>query len=232
MGTKYRKARVHYSAPEFDISTKDIQDYIQGRVNVVLNILKQESKYENLDEIPVKIAAAQASASFYPLLVALPVNVLESEASNDGKEVPSIWIQNEENDEANIIKDLEEFFKMYTFKKSEIKEFKNRDYQRKLGIRPKNAYALADFSRPRFKSFAVGDEKVMKVFFCIDPVRVFTDMLTEDGENPESFTIEITFVKKIRNSQYEYRVVKKKQKNFNNSSDSFDKDLDSVFKNV
>lgn len=230
MGTRFKRAREHYSAPEYDISTREIQEYLQGKLDVVVSVLKQEKRYDNLDDIKISVGAAKASDTFVPLIVTLPKEALESEASNMDNEIPSIWTKTEENEEVRMIEDLEDFFRMYTFKKDDIKMLKNREYQRKQHIRPSYAASVVGMCRPTYHVFKKGSEYVdARIMFALDPVRVFMDMLCEENEKQGDVDITITGIKKIRNSQYEFRVVKRRQKNKGNNNDAYEKDIETIF---
>ena len=121
--TNYRQAKRDDVPPAYWLSTKDVAQFLQERVDIIVaTIRKNNPEYSNLENIPVSVAGGQASHSFCPIAVVLPPEALESESSNVGKNVPSVFKQRDEEAQLQLIPELEKFFKLYIYNKEDKKE--------------------------------------------------------------------------------------------------------------
>lgn len=228
---KYRNAKRDDAPPTFWLSTKNVQEYMQERIDMIVATLRKRSeRYSRLENIPVTIAGVQASDKIGSFAVVLPPDALEAEATNvDG--IPSIYLQKDEEAELMLIPEIENFFKLYAYSKWEKKDFEDADFRKRYNVSRQTAETLINFSVPRYRKVDGDDHDTDIVMFFINPITVFHDMLTEEGEKRESFEIQIDAIKKIRNAEYEYHVRKlRKKRKHGNRGGNVDKELDSFLR--
>ena len=222
---KYRNARREDVPAALLLSTKDVQNYIQERIDVIVAALRNKNpKYADLKDIQIRVAGAQASDKFVPLMIILPPEALEAEAtSND--EVPYIFLERDEDGQLTLIPAIEKLFKCWAYTKEDKKAFENPRYQRAININRKMAADIINFTTPRYRQRKDGDEKTEIIMFFIDPIKIFHEMLTEENET-KSFKIDIANFKKIRNGEYDFKVMKYYGKKKKSKENPLIKDID------
>ena len=92
---------------------------------------------------------------------------------------------------------------------------------------------LIYFSVPRYRKIDNGDEdngRGEHVIFFIDPIKVFADMLREDGDKFGSTTVLIDGIKKIRNGEYKFHIKKQRRKHDKKVSDDYMKEIDGMLR--
>lgn len=232
--TKYRQAKRDDVPPTYWLSTKDVAQFLQERIDIIVATLrKKDPEYSNLENIPVTVAGGQASNTFCPIVVVLPPEALESESSNVGKNVPSVFKQRDEEAQLRLIPDLERLFKLYIYNKEDKKEFKSKRFREKMNMNWKAIDSLIYFSVPRYRKVDENDEsgRGEHVIFFIDPIKVFADMLTEEGDRTSSTTVLIDGIKKIRNGEYRFHVKKQRRKNGDKKvGDNFMKEIEGILR--
>lgn len=232
--TNYRQAKRDDVPPAYWLSTKDVAQFLQERVDIIVaTIRKNNPEYSNLENIPVSVAGGQASHSFCPIAVVLPPEALESESSNVGKNVPSVFKQRDEEAQLQLIPELEKFFKLYIYNKEDKKEFKTKKFRERMNMNWKAVDTLIYFSVPRYRKIDTGDEdngRGEHVIFFIDPIKVFADMLREEGDKFGSTTVLIDGIKKIRNGEYKFHIKKQRRKHDKKVSDDYMKEIDGMLR--
>lgn len=227
---RYRNARREDAPTAVMLSTKDVQIYIQERVDFIVAALrKKDPKYANLKDIQVQVCGAKASEKFVPLMIILPPNALEDEATSN-ENVPSIFLERDEEGQLSLIPMLQNLFKLWAYTKEDKKAFDTPRYQREININRSMAQNIINWSVPRYRERKDGDERSELVMFFIDPIKIFHEMLSEEQET-KSFSVYITSFKKIRHGEYDFRITKsygKKKKKDKDSS--LNQDIDSFLR--
>lgn len=227
---RYKNARREDAPTAVWLSTKDVQTYIQERVDVIVAMLRKENpKYANLKNFQVQVCGAQASNKFVPLMIILPPEALEDEATTNDN-VPSIFLERDEEGQLTLIPMLQKLFKLWAYTKDDKKAMETSAYQRAVNINRKTAQDIINWSVPRYRQRKDDGEKSELIMFFVDPIKVFHEMVSEENETKD-FTISINDFKKIRHGEYDFRVTKsygKKKKNKKDSS--LNKDIDSFLR--
>ena len=206
----------------FAISTEDVKNYLQRKLNVVVNKMRQEGLY-NGEDIELNITTIEMGSKFIPFAVVLPLTVLkERRKTKNQKEELSIF-NPKENDATVVMHDhIHKLFTVYMYDKGDRKSFSGTDWKRARGVSNTVAPVLQRNCIPRVQKFNNGNME--RVTFIIDPLRVFHDMLVMENNNA-NFFIEISDWKKMSAGNFMYymkRILhnsKKKNKGGNNYVD-------------
>lgn len=231
--TRYRGAKRDEVAPTYWLSTKDVTQFLQERIDIIVATLRKTNpEYSNLENIPVTVAGVQASHGFCTLVVILPPEALESESSNVGKDVPYVFKQRDEEMQLKLIPKLENLFQLYIYTKEDKKEFKSNKFIEKMNLNRRVINTLVYFSVPRYRKVESTDDGNGRehVMFFIDPIKVFCDMLTEEGDRSNSTSVLIDGIQKIRNGEYKFHVKKLRKKHEKKNDDKFIKELEGLLR--
>lgn len=233
---KYRKVRQENEQPRFILSTTDVKEYLQLRLDmIVAGIRKSGETYKDLPNIQVEVFGTQASDKYVPMLVILPPAVLVDESSNDTSSIPGIYFNRDEDSHMQLIDEIGNFFKIYSFTKPDLKAFMSQNYLHAIGISTREAQKILNFSEPRYRVHVDKDgnneHNVDMVMFYIDPLRVFHEMLEIENDT-RKFRIEITNIKKIRDTQYNYHIKKQYEGKKKKYKNSMYREFDSMLKRV
>ena len=194
----------------FSITTADVKQYLQRKLNVVVNGMRQEGYY-NGEDIEVEVVTVEMGSNFIPFTVVLPMNVLKDKKRHP-KDEPSIFNPKESDATLNIHDPIMRMFASYTFDKRDGEAFFSTDWRRARGVSTTTSAVLKRNRTPRIQRFNNGNME--RVTFLIDPIRVFHDMLTMP-DNGANFRIEIDNWQKIRSGEFRYdmrRVINSKKK--------------------
>ena len=193
----------------FSITTTDVEQYMQRKLNVVVNGMRQNGLYHG-DDIEVKVVTVEMGSNFIPFTVVLPMNVLK-ERKRRPKEELSIFNPKDNDATISIHEPIMKMFASYTFDKADGEAFFSADWRRARGVSTTTSAVLKNNRLPRIQKLNNGSME--KVTFLIDPIRVFHDMLMMENNNT-NFMIEIKNWQKIRSGEYRYdmkRVINKKK---------------------
>lgn len=193
----------------FSITTLDVEQYLQRKLNVVVNGMRQNGQY-NGEDIEVKIVTVEMGSKFIPFTVVLPMNVLRDKRRHPKDEL-SIFNPKDNDATVNIYEPIMKMFASYTFDKADGEAFFSADWRRARGVSTTTSAVLKRNRLPIVQKLNNGSME--RITFLIDPIRVFHDMLTMDANNT-NFRIEIENWQKIRSGEFRYdmrRVVNKKK---------------------
>ena len=231
---KFRNVRRDDLPPSFWLSTSDVEKHLQNRIDMIVALLRRSKKYQELPDIKIQVGGTQASSNpngYMVLNVVLPPAALESEASNAGEELAFIWRNRDEEEELILIEEIKEFFSLFSFTREDLSCMMSRKWQEENRVRPADVAVIKNYSVPRYRKTKDRDGKDKEIIVLfLDPMRVFHDMICEEGENPDNFRIEINRVKKIRHGDYEFRVTKVNKKKERRNDDYMKKDLDAIIR--
>jgi hypothetical protein len=194
----------------FNITTTDVEQYMQKKLNVVVNGMRNNGLY-NGDDIEVKIVTVEMGSKFIPFTVVLPMNVLKDKKKRQTKDELSIFNPKDSDATVNIYDPIMKLFSSYVFDKADGEAFYSADWRRARGVSTTTSGVLKRNRLPRIQRFNNGGME--RVTFLIDPIRVFHDMLTMDDNN-SNFIVEVENWQKIRSGEFRYdvkRVINKKK---------------------
>ena len=193
----------------FSITTLDVEQYLQRKLNVVVNGMRQNGQYSG-EDIEVKIVTVEMGSKFIPFTVVLPMNVLRDKRRHPKDEL-SIFNPKDSDATVNIYEPIMKMFASYTFDKADGDAFFSADWRRARGVSTTTSAVLKRNRLPRVQKLNNGSME--RITFLIDPIRVFHDMLVMDANNT-NFRIEVEGWQKIRSGEFRYdmrRVINKKK---------------------
>ena len=194
----------------FSITTTDVEEYMQRKLNVVVNGMRQNGLWRG-DDIEVKVITVEMGSKFVPFTVVLPTNVLKDRKNRQSNDELSIFNPKDNDMTANVYEPIMKMFASYVFDKADGEAFYSADWRRARGVSTTTSAVLKRNRLPRVQKLNNGSME--RVTFLIDPIRVFHDMLMMDNNNT-NFRIEIENWQKIRSGEFKYdmkRVVNNKK---------------------
>ena len=200
----------------FNITTEDAEEYLQQRFNTLIEMMRKNG--DNQSDFDITLATYKISKKFYPLILALPLDVLKNpkdKSSNDELDIFSPG----QNDQFAALKDP--FYKLvasYIYDKNDEKAFFSNSWRQALGVTLSMSHKLKQSRIPKINSFNKGQLECVMCF--IDPIRLFHDMLTDVNNKDMRFNIEIAQIQQMKNSNFRYTVnrISKKNKKKNDRS--------------
>ena len=193
----------------FSITTVDVEQYMQRKLNAVVNGMRKNGIY-NGEDIEVKVITVEMGSKFIPFTVVLPMNVLKDKKRHPKEEL-GIFNPKDSDATVTIYEPIMRMFSSYVFDKADGEAFFSSDWRRARGVSTTISAVLKRNRLPRIQKLNNGSME--RVTFLIDPIRVFHDMLVMD-DNGTNFRIEIDNWQKIRSGEFRYdmkRVVNKKK---------------------
>ena len=209
----------------FSITTADVEQYMQRKLNVVVNGMRQNGLY-NGEDIEVKVITVEMGSKFIPFTVVLPMNVLKDKRRHPKDEL-SIFNPKDSDATVTIYEPIMKMFASYVFDKADGEAFFSADWRRARGVSTTTSAVLKRNRLPRIQKLNNGTME--RVTFLIDPIRVFHDMLMMNDNNT-NFRVEIDNWQKIRSGEFRYdmkRVINKKKgkKGGNNFADELNRKM-------
>ena len=194
----------------FNITTTEVEEYLQRKLNAVVNGMRQNGLYKG-DDIDVRVITVELGSKFIPFTVVLPMNVLKERQKYRPNDEPSIFNPKDSDGTVVIHDPIAKMFSSYTYDKNDGEAFFSADWRRARGVSTTTSAVLKRNRLPRVQKFGGNMEAVT---FLIDPIRVFHDMLMMENNNA-NFIIEINNWQKLRSGEFRYemsRVIRNKKK--------------------
>lgn len=191
----------------FSITTTDVEEYLQRKLNVVVNGMRQNGFYKG-EDVELKVITVEMGSKFVPFTVVLPTSVLKDKKRQPKDEL-SIFNPKDSDSTVIIYEPIMKMFSSYVFDKADGEAFYSADWRRARGVSTTTSATLKRNRLPRVQRLNNGSME--RVTFLIDPIRVFHDMLMMENNNA-NFKIEIENWQKIRSGEFKYdmkRVVNK-----------------------
>ena len=185
----------------FTITTTDVEQYLQRKLNVVVNGMRKEGNYTG-EDMEIRVITVEMGTKFIPFTVLLPMNVLK-ERRKRPKEELSIFNPKDSDNTVVMHDPIARMLASYTFDKADGEAFFSSDWRRARGVSNSASSTLKHNRLPRVQKLNNGSME--RVTVLIDPIRVFHDMLVMEDNNA-NFRIEITDWQKIRSGEFRYEV--------------------------
>ena len=190
----------------FSITTRQVEDYLQRKVDIVMN--RGANNGETREPIEVRVYTTEAGKSFLPFVIVLPIDALEDTGKknkNNKKKMAAIFDTKSSEGTGNMKPALYELFRSYTYTKEDESAFFSEDWRRARRVNRETSPVLKGLRTPKVTTMNDGNLQV--VSFMIDPLRVFHDMLKMEGDN-RSFKVEVQGWQKIQTGEYRYDVLR------------------------
>lgn len=192
------------SKPHYIVTTKNVEEYLQKAINVMVKDLRDNGK--NVRDVKITVMTNNVSKEFKPFLVALPIDGAAKGRSGNSDNL-SIY-QNEENDNNIQMHDwLFKFMSTFVYDKSDIRAFDSMMFRKELGITPAAANDLKRLARPKVHSVR-DDRRPTHIIFYVDPIRVFKHMLRVSDDEKFKISIKKDECVDLNSGECEYSVYK------------------------
>lgn len=183
----------------YRITTTDVEKYLSKRVQGI------KSKVDpNGDPIEVSVYSTEASKLFVPFIVLLSMNAGESQEDRKVSHGdPFFTTDRAGGNSVHLKKYIFELFQTYTYKKNDVRAFDSDDWRRSRGVSRQTSATLKNLATPKIMKNRNGE--VLGIYFLLDPIAVFWDMLRIPGDNRQ-FQITIDAWQKQDASNFNYTV--------------------------
>lgn len=190
----------------FVITTKDVQNYLQKRIDVVLEEQRKNGEYISDVKI-MNIISIDASSTFIPMLVFLPESVIEQEKYAPVKG-NSIFNTNPKGRALRLNNVIFNVLSPYMYDQRDRESFGTGLMKNTLKMSREKIYRIQEWSKPSL--FKTRNGKSRNIVLLIDPIRVFYDMLkyTDKEAAKQQFRINIEDCKKREKGYYMYYVIR------------------------
>lgn len=188
----------------FNITTGEVQQYIQKKINVVV----QKFIPELQGKVNVTVYTTEAGRKFLPFVVMLPKIVIDDKVEEANENLPGIYQIEKVEQNSSIKEPIMKALGIYCYNNYDKGAFMSDDWRRRTQVSRSTANELKRMIRPRLVS--VNDTEFIQII--VDPIRVFHDMLKMDGDDKESkqdFYVEIKNWKKLKLGEFKYNVLRK-----------------------
>lgn len=183
----------------YEITTADVEKFLTKKVNGI------QAKFEpNSDPIEVSVYSTESSKLFVPFVVLLSMNAAatKNEKKTSGADPFFTEDRRTGGNPATLKKYIYELFQLYAYNKDDANAFNSDDWRRARGVSRQTSVALKSLVTPKlFKR----NGETYGIYFVIDPIRVFYDMLRVHGDN-RNYTITIGSWQKQDSSNFKYTV--------------------------
>lgn len=185
----------------YDISTKDVENYLQQKLNVVVGDMRKKGEYRG-DDINVKLITMEVGNDFVPFAIILPPSILKERQKTRNNEL-GIFAPKQFDITRAIYNPIGQFLKAFAYNKEDSRAFISQEWRRRSGVSGQKAGMLKKYSNPVIDNYNNGKMETITMF--IDPVRVFYDMLKMD-DYPTAYKVSIRKWNRIKNGEYNYKV--------------------------
>lgn len=196
----------------YSITTGDVQNYLQHKINCVLKAVANKNGTET-ENIEVNVYSTESGSKFVPFMVSLPMNALKDNSKQHKRKGAAIFNVKSEDGTAQLKDELFNLLKNYAYNDRDYNAFGSTDWQNMRGVGRESAYRLQNFLIPRITN--MNGNRDQTVLLLVDPLRVFHDMLQIEGDRSE-FYVEIVSWKKQETGKFRYNVRRCKGNPHNN----------------
>lgn len=185
----------------FEISTSQLQEYLQGKVNS----LCAAGGFK--DPVKVNLMSFRLSRKygkqFVPFLLNLSESALVRERSNDDDDINPIFVTGTQSNDVRLIDPIYKMIQSMKYTKNGIKWLCLPKTKKELNIPQRSVSLIYEFANPRKLSSGKGS---VTISVWLDPIKVFYDYLINPNNPKERFRINIRGVKSVNNDLFVYCV--------------------------
>lgn len=206
----------------YRISTADVEKFLRRKVALLQNQLDKDAP-----KIEVTVYSSEASRLFVPFVVLLSMDAVDSKLSKKIENYnadPFFSTERDYGNRVNLKDYVYKFFKGYMYQEEDIKAFSSEDYRRARGISRQTSSTLKRLARPTIAK-GKNNREVVGIYFLINPLAVFYDMLRFENDN-KPFQIIIEEWHKQDSGTFVYDVLRKLNGKTKGKGKSFIDELD------
>ena len=201
----------------FDVRTDDVQKYLEDKFKFINTALTRRGE-KDVVPINVRIRNLKIGKSFFPFIVMLPEAVLDK--SNYDPNTPSVFRPEEDDDAVRLKPYYYKFLSNYMFTKEDVNVFNSSSWRRQAGITSNsNLQILRRYSRPAIESVNTEKGKYVSVLVFLDPLKIFHEMLIDDNNPGQRFSVFIDDMQEIEDNKYIFSISREINKRSKESND-------------
>lgn len=189
---------------QFDIRTEDVQKYLEGKFKFINDTLVSRGE-KGVEPIPVTLRSLRIGKHFLPFIVLLPEAVLDRASFNPN--TPSVFRPEEDDDAVRIKPYYFKFLSNYMYSKDDINAFNSGNWKRAAGITSNgNLQILRRYSRPAIETMNTNNGKSVSVMVFLDPLKIFHEMLIDEDNRDQRFSVFIDGMQEVEDNNYVFTV--------------------------
>lgn len=187
----------------FKITTLMAQDFIQNKVDAVINMMR--SSGEQIEDVEINLCTMNFSKKFKPFVVTLPPNCRKSKGKKNNNDRELEMFNPTDNSKPIDLKNpFYQVFAPYIYTKDEENGFFSNTFRANLKITLSDAHELKHFRLPR----ALDGENSQNspIAFILNPLAVFHDMLIDQANPNEKFAVDVIYTNDIEDGLCNYAI--------------------------
>lgn len=188
----------------YSVNTDQVAKFVQKKLNAL------QSKIEpNAESINVQILSLDAGRKFFPFVAVLSQSAAEEQTNKKRNTNADSFFTSDERHcgKRAVLKNyVYKYFENYTYDKRDKNAFASEDWRVARGVSRTNSNRLISLATPKFLN-PNSNNGASGIYFLIDPIRVFHDMLRIDGDN-RNFMVIIESWNKQENGVYSYKLTR------------------------
>ena len=186
----------------YRISTDQAKKYLQTKFDMIGKSLK--ARGVQFPDMKLVMYNQEIGKQFLPFILILPIEALENKEVEEN--IPSIFRADDEDRSVRLRKPIFDVLRNYTFNKDDKNAFRSPVWKREMKINGRVIGTLIKYSTPKIENFNRAGKKIV-VF--VNPIRLFHDMLVDESNNQQRFSVNIESWDKIEDGSYNFKVVRK-----------------------
>lgn len=192
------------------ITTERAQGYLNDRLRAVINKMNAANdRNKQVDTPEMALATHRFSKNFAPLVIAFSMDAVDKKNTYN---IPEIFNPEPEDNSVKLRPEVYSVVYPYLYNAEDIKGFFTPQTKHDLQLTTKACREIKAASKFAITEEKDGGRKIRYVHVLIDPLRLFHDMLTEDDKNNEKFTVRISSITPISDTNFRYDVAKQYKK--------------------
>ena len=189
---------------QYEIRTEYVEKYLNDKFKFINDALIKRGE-KGVESITVNMRSLRIGKAFFPFIVMLPESVLDR--FNFDPNTPSVFRPEEDDDAVRIKPYYYRFLSNYMYTKEDVNAFNSTSWQRQAGIRSaSNMRILRRYSRPAIESMNTQNGKSISVMVLLDPLKVFHEMLIDDNNPNQRFSVFIEGMQEVEDNNYIFTV--------------------------
>lgn len=204
---------------QYDIRTEDVKKYLEAKFRFINNALTAKG-VPNVELINVSVRNLRIGKQFLPFIVLLPEAVLDR--ANYDPNTPAVFRPEDDDDAVRLKPYYYHFLSNYMYTKEEINFFNSSSWRRSAGVtNTKNLHILRKYSKPAIETVNAQNGKLVSVFVLLDPLKIFHEMLIDEGNQNQRFSVYIDSMQCVEDNCYTFSVSREVNKRSKEDTQQF-----------
>lgn len=189
---------------QYEIRTENVQKYLDSKFKFINDTLISRGE-KGVEPIHVTLRSLRIGKRFLPFIVLLPETVLDRTSFDPN--TPSVFRPDEDDEVVRIKPYYFRFLSNYMFSKEDIDAFNSRNWSRAAGVSNVNLIKiLRRYSRPAIETMTTSNGKSVSVMVLLDPLKIFHEMLIDENNLGQRFSVFIDEMQEVEDNNYVFTV--------------------------